>query len=297
MSFGVNICVYYLKRHLKKKADTLHEYELIALEKAEHERAKEARAVLLANTNTPVDNQLFSDSFLSEGDDFTIRSRLLKQDRLCSKLIFESECMPSLDFDLEPMLNEDSKKSDMTTILRQMQYIVNENLKAEKPFNINISSFDTSSKLSQLLVKGVMFKKNMLSTTEKSYLDLYPREKLVYINYAAKQVMHTFDPAKVYVFGATKGVSNLTMNYMVLECKKRGIECVRLPVKYYVNYTGSTNLNWNEMFKTFLNLHAGHDWAQSFLNSFHRGKTEIKVKVKPTFGSEFLMSLIFLFSL
>lgn len=74
------------------------------------------------------------------------------------------------------------------------------------------------------------FERRMFTVTDKHYLDLFPREQLVYLSPDAKIPMAEYEPDKVYIIaGIVDRISrpNLTLG----RAKEEGIECKRLPLE------------------------------------------------------------------
>lgn len=66
-----------------------------------------------------------------------------------------------------------------------------------------------------------------------SYLDLYPREKLLYLTPKARTPLMKFDPSKIYIIGCINDQSHgKPMSYA--RAKRDGINTVRIPLDEYM---------------------------------------------------------------
>ena len=73
----------------------------------------------------------------------------------------------------------------------------------------------------------------MVIDSEKSYLDLFPKEKLIYLSPNSKNEMHEVDEDKVYIIGVLadeREKSPHTYNQARIE----GIKTERFPIEKYV---------------------------------------------------------------
>ncbi|ELU12728.1 hypothetical protein CAPTEDRAFT_202265 [Capitella teleta] len=65
--------------------------------------------------------------------------------------------------------------------------------------------------------------------TDKSYTDLHPKEKLIYMTNASLNILETYDPNAVYVFANSQRLASLPKDKILLDVEKRGIRTARIP--------------------------------------------------------------------
>lgn len=118
---------------------------------------------------------------------------------------------------------------------------------------------------------------SLCSITEKHYLDIFPREQLVYLSPDAKQTVNEYDPNKVYIIAAMVDRvprPNLTLG----RAKEEGIEARRLPLERCVRIIGRRALCLDHLIGIMNDAHALGSITTGMLNHLP------KRKVAPTPG-------------
>jgi len=103
-----------------------------------------------------------------------------------------------------------------------------------------------------------------LSTvSEQSYMDLFPREQLVYLTGDARQPLMKFDSDRVYVIGAI--VDKTTRIRSITTAKERGIETRRLPLDNFVKWQmARKTLCFHQVLGILLDVNLnGGDWLKA----------------------------------
>jgi hypothetical protein len=208
-----------------------------------------------------VDNKLYSDNFLDEDYEFRIREKAFNRNRYFSKLIFDYDQMPSLILDFRYAADENSKIGDLKFMIKQTQHVIADNIKADVPFKLNFCSYEQHTKLHELYTPSAQFKKNFIFVHEKSYLDIFPENKLIYVDQNANETMEKYDKNMVYVLGVNKGALSKYTSFT--QAKKDRIKCVKLPYEYYGH---GKPKNMPSMFNILLSLNAGQSWEKAFFN-------------------------------
>ena len=73
----------------------------------------------------------------------------------------------------------------------------------------------------------------LIHVSEKSYLDLFPKERLVYLSYNAEDTLMKFNPDDIYIIGGLVDKTNPKPLSMA-KCKKEGLRRAKLPLDVYV---------------------------------------------------------------
>ena len=69
-----------------------------------------------------------------------------------------------------------------------------------------------------------------ITVSSQSYLDMYPREQLVYLTPDAHEVMREFDPEKIYIIGAVNKKSEQRDFMSVAKAKRDNLQMLKLPL-------------------------------------------------------------------
>lgn len=103
-----------------------------------------------------------------------------------------------------------------------------------------------------------------VSISPKSYLDLFPREKLVYLTPHCQNEMTHFDGDRVYIVGCLvdKGESK---PHSLAKAKRENIQMAKLPLDRYLSFAGGSgkSLTLNAMISILLELKEHGDWDRA----------------------------------
>lgn len=99
-----------------------------------------------------------------------------------------------------------------------------------------------------------------IHVTDKHYLDMVPKEKLIYLTPHCKEVMETYDHDAVYVIGGIVDRSNQEP-LSLAKAKKEGLRMAKLPLDQYFNWQSShKSLTIDQMVKIMLDMRHTGDW-------------------------------------
>lgn len=73
----------------------------------------------------------------------------------------------------------------------------------------------------------------MITVTPKSYLDLFPREKIVYLSPHSKKDLIEYDHDAIYIIGGIVDKSDQSP-ISLAKSKKQGLRTARLPLDQYL---------------------------------------------------------------
>ncbi|XP_031827758.1 tRNA methyltransferase roswell [Nomia melanderi] len=136
-----------------------------------------------------------------------------------------------------------------------------------EPFNLYFCNVNKESFTMQFVHKGIptLYEDDFpLHVTEKSYLDLFNPQDIVYLTPNAKHTLQKFDPTKVYIIGAIvdKGTSK---PLSLLSAKQAHVQVYRLPLSEKVEWgsgSGKT-LPLNQVLSILLDLRHTNSWSKA----------------------------------
>lgn len=73
----------------------------------------------------------------------------------------------------------------------------------------------------------------LIEVSRKSYLDIFPKEKIVYLSYNADQVLKEFNEDDVYIIGAMVDKHN-PKPFSMAKAKREGLRMAKLPLDIYL---------------------------------------------------------------
>ncbi|RXG61192.1 Mitochondrial ribonuclease P protein 1-like protein [Armadillidium vulgare] len=101
--------------------------------------------------------------------------------------------------------------------------------------------------------------------TSKSYLDLFPKEKLIYLTPDARQEMQTFNSDAVYIIGGILDEGR-TSPLSLAKAKRENIKTEKLPLDKYHIFRGSKSLDINVVFDILSDIQIDGDWEKACEN-------------------------------
>ena len=103
-----------------------------------------------------------------------------------------------------------------------------------------------------------------ISISPKSYLDIFPKEKLVYLTPHCQNEMSHFDAEKVYIIGCLVDKAENTPHSLA-KAKRENIQMAKLPLDRYLNFGGGSgkSLTLNAMISILLELKEHGDWDRA----------------------------------
>lgn len=142
---------------------------------------------------------------------------------------------PSVVFDFHFENLFDSRIEVVKSLYRQMLEVLSHNNDAKEALNIHFCNYNFDRKFHQHYHKFLAYDENLIFETSKSYLDVFPKEKLIYLTRDSKRVMRTFDPEKVYIIGAMVDTkTNACHLASYAQAKKEGLVTESLPLDNFV---------------------------------------------------------------
>ena len=174
-------------------------------------------------------------------------------------------------FDL-PVVYDFSYEQHMTSMeqknaAKQLVLSFVANREHNQPFPIQFCNVNFNGAVIKHLLKFIPSLYNPefpISISQKSYLDLFPREKLVYLTPHCQQEMTEFNADNVYIIGCLvdKGDSQ---PLSLAKAKRENIKMAKLPLDKYLNFGGGSgkSLTLNAMISILLELKAHGDWERA----------------------------------
>lgn len=153
----------------------------------------------------------------------------------------------------------------------QLSLCVDENRIHRQPSALIFTGVDEESYWFKKLNKFSGINDVASIVTEKNYLDLYPKEDLIYLS-PDGDPMTTFDSNKVYIIGGfvdKPARPRLTLG----KAKREGIKTARLPLDLYVKWeTGSKYLCLNQVLGIFLDVNLHGNWYDAIIRNVPKRK-------------------------
>ncbi|KAH0552586.1 mitochondrial ribonuclease P protein 1 homolog [Cotesia glomerata] len=159
-------------------------------------------------------------------------------------------------------------RQEIRNCAKQLMFAFAANREYTEPFDLHFCNLNRSSYLFEELysfIPTMLEPEFPINLHENSYLDLYPRDKLVYLTPDCKQMMSDYDTDAVYIVGAI--VDKVSGNPVTLaKAKKEGIRMAKLPIDKYLNFGGGSNksLTINQVIGILCDYYNTGDWYHAF---------------------------------
>lgn len=181
--------------------------------------------------------------------------------RLANSVLYGQKIVVDMDYDCF------MRKQDCTNCGEQVLELYGTNRANRQPFDLHFCNVDLSSMTMLSLMKfmpNLYSPDNFITMSELSYLDLFPKEQLVYITPHAKEPLKKFDHKAIYIIGGL--VDKCIKEPVVLaKAKREGIRAVHLPFDEYLMWGRSNkSLPLNHILDILLEVKRTNDWNKAF---------------------------------
>ncbi|CAG4978283.1 unnamed protein product [Parnassius apollo] len=164
---------------------------------------------------------------------------------------------------------------------KQMTFVFGDNRIHKDPFNIHMCNVNQEGEFMKQLRKNIPSLDEPwfpLNIHTKSYLDIFPKEKLIYLTPHCREELTNFDHDAIYIIGCmVDKINNEPLS--LAKAKRDGVKMAKLPLDRYLEWgPGSKkNLNINHMVPILLDLKLTGDWEFSLQHIPRRKLMETKV--------------------
>jgi ribonuclease P protein 1 len=150
---------------------------------------------------------------------------------------------------------------------KQLTFMFSDNRVHDNPFDIYLCNASRESNTIKQLVKFIptLYDSDFpMNITEKSYLDLFPKENIVYLTPHCQEEMREFDHDAIYIIGAMVDKRN-NEPLSLAKAKREGLKMAKLPLDQYLMWgSGSSkSLTLNQMICILLDVRASGSWHKA----------------------------------
>ncbi|XP_078089033.1 tRNA methyltransferase 10 homolog C [Mustelus asterias] len=170
----------------------------------------------------------------------------------------------------QPLVFDMSYESYMAR--REMENTVSQLLECEgynrrslDPFHFHFCNLSPEGSYQKELLKryGDAWDRLLITITEKSYVDIFPKDKLVYLTADSPHVLKTFQHDKIYIIGSLVDKSIQT-GLSHANAKRLKLATARLPLDEYLRWDcGAKNLTLNQMISILLTVKETGSWLEA----------------------------------
>ncbi|XP_073442277.1 tRNA methyltransferase 10 homolog C [Dendrobates tinctorius] len=154
---------------------------------------------------------------------------------------------------------------EMENTVSQLQMCDGFNKSSMEPFHLHFCNLQPNGQYYKELVKRYdgAFDNLMITTTEKSHVDIFPNDQLVYLTADSPNVLKTFEHDKIYIIGAFVDKSQKT-GVSLGNAKRLQLATARLPLDRFLKWNcGGKNLTLNNMIEILMTVKDTGDWKKA----------------------------------
>lgn len=184
---------------------------------------------------------------------------------------YHSRLIQAMQFD-QKLVIDCSYDSNMTSreaqnCGKQLMLMFSDNRIHDNPFDLYLCNARCESNTIKQLVKCIptLYDSDFpINITEKSYLDLFPKENIVYLTPHCREELREFDHDAVYIIGAMVDKGN-NEPLSLAKAKREGLKMAKLPLDRYLMWgSGSSkSLTLDQMMRILLDIRATGSWDEA----------------------------------
>ncbi|XP_018336883.1 mitochondrial ribonuclease P protein 1 homolog isoform X2 [Agrilus planipennis] len=172
--------------------------------------------------------------------------------------MFGQKIVIDCGYDTEMTVRENSNCA------KQLMYVFSENRKHDDPFDVYFCNMKRDTILFDTLKKSIPTMDEPwfpMNVYECSYLDLFPKDKLVYLTPHCREVLYEYDHDAIYIIGAIVDKTN-PEPLSLAKAKKEGLKMAKLPLDRYLQWSSGSgkSLAINHVINILLDIKTTGDW-------------------------------------
>ncbi|XP_008564929.1 PREDICTED: mitochondrial ribonuclease P protein 1 [Galeopterus variegatus] len=157
------------------------------------------------------------------------------------------------------------KRQELHNTVSQLLESEGWNRRNVDPFHIYFCNLKVDGVYYRELAKryGEKWDKLLITTTEKSHVDLFPKDSIIYLTADSPNVMTTFKHDKIYVVGSFVD-KNMQPGTSLANAKRLKLATECLPLDKYLQWDiGNKNLTLDQMMRILLCLKNNGSWEEA----------------------------------
>ncbi|CAG9817350.1 unnamed protein product [Phaedon cochleariae] len=182
----------------------------------------------------------------------------------------DSPCKVSVCIDLS--FDELMTDKDMAKTIKQILRVYTENRRSKTPMQLHLSSFNGRSKKEFSRHHG--YEHWDLNFHSIDYIDIFPKENLVYLSSESDNVLSKLDDEKIYIIGGLVD-HNSQKGICYNKAVEQGIDHAKLPIDEYFWMKHRKVLTINQVFEILLYVSKGSTFKEAFEQILPKRKQKV----------------------
>lgn len=177
-----------------------------------------------------------------------------------------------IDVSFDNLMND----KDLSSCAKQLLRVYTSNRRAKRPIPLHFTGLNEEGKLYEKLQRHDGWRNWDIVPHNKSFLDLFEKEKIIYLTSDSETVLDELETGAVYVIGGL--VDHNHHKSLTLElAQKHQIRTARLPLSEHLVMKTRTVLTINQCFDIVLGVSEGKTWKEVLVEALPARKN-IKAK-------------------
>lgn len=180
----------------------------------------------------------------------------LKRRKLTEEDLANQKIVLDVSFDAE--MNE----KEVRSLVSQITQLYGKNRIVEHPLRIYLTDFGGKLKTNLEALNGFPNWKGITSDA-RSYMDMFPKERLVYLSAESEESLTELNEDDVYIIGGLVDHNRLK-GICYEKAVSQGIRTARLPIGEFMKLKDRKVLTVNQVYEILLSFTVEKDWAKAF---------------------------------
>lgn len=151
----------------------------------------------------------------------------------------------------------------LSQCVKQVSRCYSANRRATDPLQLYVTSFE--GKCESVMAKQNGYKNWDVYFKHEYYLDIFPKEEVIYLTSESENVIASLDDTKVYVIGGLVD-HNVHKGLCYKLAVEKGITHAKLPIDDYIEMKTRKVLTVDHVFQILMGVANGKSWKESFLS-------------------------------
>lgn len=167
----------------------------------------------------------------------------------------------SFSIAIDLSFGEYMKDKDLSSLCSQLLRIYTANRRASKPIPLHFTGLKENTNMYEALEKNEGWKNWDIMPHSESYVELFEKDKIVYLTSESSDILEKFEDNHCYVIGGI--VDHNSQKGLTFDiAQKQGIKTARLPLSEYVTISSRSVLTVNQCFEILLGISEGKAWKE-----------------------------------
>ncbi|KAF2361164.1 tRNA methyltransferase TRMD/TRM10-type domain [Trinorchestia longiramus] len=167
------------------------------------------------------------------------------------------------DYDFDEYMVSREKKA----LAKQVCECIGNNRSHREPFYIHMCNFRQEEEIAKTTLKAIpplLHDDFLVDVHSEDYLDVFPKDKLVYLTPHCRDEVGDFDHDAVYIIGGFIDTRN-NVPITLAKAKKQNIKMRKLPLDRYLDWgIGKKSLTLNHVLGIMLEMKRSGSWERAF---------------------------------